>query len=372
MNPPAVRRPNAVATVLLAAIAAMLTTACQSKAPEMTPEETRRIADLTERMSPRCVGRYLIDLPERFVLNSESTTELEGVKARVAPMGRGEFDATLRQVDARMRQEKIYGEDRPSLLATHEIPGGHGQVFNRSATREIEQARTLELHGWKDGYRFELLLNATDMTRAKRIREGDTRRTDVQDKLTHLLKVYERIRGRKDTEVPSEQGVCFANGFLQGPATDAENVEFHHQWQDAPDVYFSYTVSSGIGPEDDTLLERGPAIEANLAKVNGKTLRHGARVSSGIPFDEWLMQRQSAHGVMIYDFTLEANSKHGNAAHPLLHVDLTSGLERPAPSSTSGAIPAERPPLKATLGPAESLALWDKVTATLRPRPGAF
>ncbi|WP_434516415.1 hypothetical protein AB6Q56_07320 [Dechloromonas sp. ARDL1] len=73
---------------ILAAMAALLMTACSPsfKVPEMTPEETSRLEALTQRMTTRCVGRYLIDLPEDFVLNPANPVTVEGIPIKVTPM----------------------------------------------------------------------------------------------------------------------------------------------------------------------------------------------------------------------------------------------------------------------------------------------
>jgi hypothetical protein len=76
-------------------------------------------------------------------------------------------------------------------------------------------------------------------------------------------------------------------------------------------------------------------------------------------------------------FTFEANSKKGSAETPLLNVDFFNGDREdpsaPAEDDLMRILPPKLPPLsKASLSEAEAVDLWDKTTATLRPRPGAF
>ena len=264
------------------------------------------------------------------------------------------------------------GEDTVSLLSITPLPDGAGQVFNRSEDRTLMSSRTLELIAWRNGYRIEMLIEATDMNYARRVYESDTRRTDTAEKLAYLLKVYERVRGRADNEVPTEKGVCFANGFLRGAATDEEQIDQYYHLSTAEDVYFSFHYLSDIGPEKTTLLERGHAIEKSLAQHNGRTLRKGKREGNGLAYEEWLMMQESESGMKDYDLTLELNSKVGNATKPLFVADFSSGVRYPRPQLSLEEIAVEKPIVKATLGEAESVALWDKVTPTLRPRPGAF
>lgn len=360
--------------ILLLALPALLLAACQPKVPEMTPEETQRIEALTARLTPRCIGRYLIDLPESFVLNSIATAKLEEVEIKIEPMPHHQFDREFRERSEVLKKERIMGKDTASLLSITPLPDGAGQVFNRSEDRILMSSRTLELIAWRNGYRIEMLIEATDMSFvAERVYESDTR-IDTAEKLTHLLKVYERVRGRADNEVPTEKGVCFANGFLRGAATDQEQIDQYYHLSTAEDVYFSFNYLSDIGPEKTTLLERGHAIEKSLAKHNGGTLRKGKREGNGLTYEEWLMvqESESGSGANFYDMTLESNSKEGNATKPLFVADFTSGVRYPRPRPSLEESAVEKPIAKATLGEAESVALWDKVTPTLRPRPGAF
>ena len=372
------------------ALAALALAACTSKvAPDMTPEESKRIGELTARMSPRCVGRYLVDLPVAFVLNNQSRTVIEKVEIAVRPSTRVRFDAMLATREAELSRKHMDGKPlRPFLKRIEQTPGLLGKVFNRAEqSGAAEFGRTLELLAWRDGFEVSLQLKATDGSDLEldpsvigTAFEASSRRifnkyksvNDVPEKLAHLLDIYARLRGRNDDEIPKEQGVCFANGFLRGAPTDEERIDMYHHLDGVKDVYFTYHYFSHIGPEKTTLLQRGPAIEAGLSKVNGKTLRKGSREVNGLKFEEWLLRRESSAGAMLYDHTLELNSKEGNAAKPLFTLDLTSGVEHPGPQESLEEAATKKPIQKSTLSEAESIALWDKVTATLRPRPGAF
>jgi hypothetical protein len=46
-------------------------------------------------MIPRCFGRYLIDLPESFVLNTEGGQEIDGVTIDIKAQSETEFRQAL-------------------------------------------------------------------------------------------------------------------------------------------------------------------------------------------------------------------------------------------------------------------------------------
>jgi hypothetical protein len=338
----------------------------------MTPDEAQRINALTTRMTTRCVGRYLIDLPEAFVLNDQSRTQIQGVEITAEPLKRFEFDRRLSARMAVLKSETIFGQQSPSLTATHELPDKSGVIFNRSESREDASSRALELLAWRNGYGHFMTIDALDMSLARRRYTNDPRQTDTPQKLAHLLELYARTQGRRDDEIPTEQGVCFANGFVRGASTEQEWIDMHHHWNEVPDVYVSYHFMTHIGPQDPPLLGRGSTIEANLAKFNGQTVRKGERDVHGAQLQEWLLYRDSQTKSRIYDYTLELNAAFGNADKPFLALDLVSGVRHPRLTRTLEQAAVEKPIAQASLGKAQSTALWDKVTSTLRPRPGAF
>ena len=84
------------------------------------------------------------------------------------------------------------------------------------------------------------------------------------------------------------------------------------------------------------------------------------------------MALRTNDGIPGNDFLLEVDSKTATASTPLVMVELYNGYRIPGPT-LSLKESAVRPNLtKATLTDAETVALWDKVTSTLRVRPGAL
>lgn len=362
--------------------------ACQPKLTPMTEQQAQQMKQMTDQMTPRCVGRYLIDLPRDFVINPVARTVIEDVTIEIEPMEQKTFATRLLQRRAQLQQDKIFGKDTPSLAAEIALQDGNGVVFNRSETQESPVLRTLELVAWHSGFHISMQLNATDGTslvvdpkaigtvfeQSERNRVEQYRSVNtVPQKLAHLLNVYSRTRGRADHEIPTTAGVCLPHGFVSGPATDEEWLDMHYHLASAEDVYFTFRSLSHIGSDGTTLLDRGSAIEKALSGNDGKTLRKGKGTSNGLSFEEWLGEQQSRHGSRFYDFTLELNGKEGNAQKPLFITEFSSGVRIPDPKErTLEEVAVLKPILTATLGEAESVALWDVVTRTLRARSGAF
>ncbi|MFN3416646.1 MAG: T6SS immunity protein Tli4 family protein, partial [Caldimonas sp.] len=199
-------------------------------------------------------------------------------------------------------------------------------------------------------------------------------RNNVEEKYTHLLNVYGRLRGRSDEEIPSEPGDCFAHGFLRGgPLEDVDITTFYHL-QDAPDVFVMFSHSTQVW-EDDTMLQRSHSIERQLAAAGIKTLRKGPRTIHGLPYEEWLSRepetvtsaRVPGHGL-----TLHGNEAAKDPRKPNIEFTFYNGHYIPWPPRSLEEA-AKVPDLtRATLSEGQVLALWEAITATLRPRPGAL
>lgn len=346
----------------------------------MTPEETQYIDQMTSHMKPHCVGRYVISLPESFVLNSESNAEVEGVKIKVVPMSEVRFKAELAQRERYLQKKHMDGDlQNPFLKGAVSLPDKvEGKIFNRAEKPgSLDVARTLELWAWNYGFKIQASINAVDASDTKYASDPywKKRGNDTPQKLAHLLKVYERVRGRGQGEIPAEQGLCIANGFVAGPPVVDEGVQIAFDLKGTPDVYFNFT-EDGTLHEKTTLLQRSSQVESEMSQSGTQTVRKGQRTIDGHPYEEWLMKGPTPAQVAGTMFTLHGNEVAEGAAKPFVSLVLYNGFRVLQPAGLTLEQQEQRGLFKdlkkATLSEAEAVALWDKVTATLRPRPGAF
>lgn len=346
--------------------------ACQPVSTPMTPEEIRRVAQLAERMAPRCVGRYVIDLPEKFVLNSQSSAETEDVKIDVRPMTKSRFDLELADRKKVIEHERLDGEDTPSLTETRTLQDGSGLVFNRSRNGGSAALRTWELLSWRDGYRFSASIDARDMEKASRLNESDNRVTNVEEKFAVLMSTYNRLRGRAEGEIPRERGFCIANGFVAGPASEKEAAYVAFHLENSPDVYFHLSATPEDLKEQSRLLQRSAQVEREMKQSGTQTIRKGEVRIGGMAYDEWLMKGPTPDRVPGTMFNLLGNEASPGAANPFIRVELFNGFRIPARERTAEESAELKDLERATLSPAEAVAVWDKVVPTLRLRPGAL
>ena len=354
-------------------------TGCQPSLPPLTPQEHATMQTLTQVMTPRCIGRYVIDLPAGMVPSGWGGLKAQDVNIEVTPMNEPLFQLRYERREAELHATHLDGRpDQTSLKEIVPLRGAIGGIFNRADDHAVVNAgRTLELHAWRDGYAIKMWIKARDVSYSADNLDEQYKGigTDVPQKQALLLDVFARTRGRTDNEMPSEQGLCFHGGFLQGPATAEENLDMDYVFADMPDVSLSISSNSDLVSEN-TLLDRGKDIEANLRLADGHTIRKGKRQPhGGLSFDEWLMAATTDDHVKGHIFTLEANSRIGSAQTPLLNIDVQNGRRFGVPDKRPpGSIPLDSPPplAKASLTEGEAVALWDAITNTLRARPNGF
>jgi Tle cognate immunity protein 4 C-terminal domain/Tle cognate immunity protein 4 N-terminal domain len=345
----------------------------------MATEDARRIETLTSKLTPRCIGRHLIDLPEAFVLNSEDATEVEGVKVKVLPISKSNFSSLLASRESELKRQHMAGEpDNPFLKKVLPAPDQfEGKIFNRGeAVGTLDVGRVLELWGWKDGFRVIASIGATDASDAKYANDNywKKRGDNTATKLVQLTQVVQRVRGLKSTEIPTEPGLCIANGFVKGPANPKEQTFIPFHLDGAPDVFFGFHSKTNVR-ESSTMLDRSGDIEKQMKAAGSSTIRKGKRALNGIATEEWLTRGPTSDRVPGTLFILMANETVNDPAKPKLELDFYNGYLIPRPELSDEekrrlGLYAELQ--KASLTESEALAIWDKATATLRPRPGAF
>ena len=348
--------------------------ACQPKPIPMTEQEAERVQQLTAEMTPHCLGRHVVDVPKAFVLNSQSAAKVDDVTVSVTPLGRADFDLALAARRVELERTMLSGKARniPHLRATIPLPGSQiGAVFDRtkSPSSSDRMVRTLELIAWREGFRIDARISARDTTFPEDANDSIAKQlqTNLQERLFVLLGVFERTRGLAKGEMPAETGLCIANGFVRGPATDQERAQMAFHLKGSPDVYFNFFSQTEVR-DKTTMLERSAAIEREMRQSGTTTVRKGVRKINAFSYEEWLMRGPTPDRVAGTMFTLQANETERDPAKPVVEFKLFNGFRIPAPPSTPEESAQMKELTKASLTEAEALGVWDVVSATIRPR----
>jgi len=352
-------------TTLAALGFAICLTACHRN-PPLTLQEQEIVTELTANLTPRCVGRYVIDMPGDALAFSFAT--LNGVKVEAKAMTQKGYETALDARSQELKTAKHY-LGYPFLYADDKIEGIAGSryfISLESTVVSTDAERVIEAYKWSRGYQIELKISVSDAKDSIAFKDDPVRNepymNDVPEKLHLVISMLERIRGRTEDEIPTEPGVCFVGGFLPGRATAQENISTQFVLKNKHDVGFDFDTDANIR-ETTTLLQRGADINAMLKQNEGRTIRKGRVDLSGMETEEWLTSGLTYAHIQGHYFALEANSREGSAKTPLVTLDMDNG---------GLPLKGEDPPQKASLTEGEAVALWDAVSRTLRPRPNAF
>jgi len=323
---------------------------------------------LTANLAPRCVGRYLIDMPAdahifQFI-------EVDGVQISTEPMTLDAYRRGMQQRGEELKAAKSHFGYR-YLYADQEVEGiadARYFVSLGSIFESPDSVRIIEAYRWSDGYQIKLQVEASDARNSSYFKEQpDAREASYMNtygsRLRHVIDLLSKTRGRADDVIPSEPGMCFHGGFLAEKARHKENTQTQFVLDSHRDISFDMDTDSDIVTTDN-LMQRGGAINKVLSQKRGYTVRSGVVPLQGVAAEEWLMAGMNAMGVHGYHFLLEGNARIGSPRSPLINLVLDVGSE----NRLLNALAVE----SASLTEAESVALWDKITRTLRPRPNAF
>lgn len=358
-----------LARLLVLAVVPWLVSACHRQ-PSLDPQEQATVNALTANLTPRCVGRYLIDMPGDAIVRS--SIEVQKVSMEGKAMSLDDYRKAMQaRSDELKRTKSHYGY--PFVYADTVIewmPESRYFVSLGDASADPDSKRLIEAYRWDRGYQIKMQIQAHDAQHSEYFKDDPVARNatymnDFKEKSRLLTSLLDRAHGRSDNEIPNQPGVCFPGGFLAGPQEEHEEVNIYFILPDHHDVSFGLVTDTDFHGTT-TLLQRGGDIRAALAQdKHGKSLRHGKVALQGLDADEWLLQITTGFRIPGYRFTLEANSLPRPDNQPVVSLDLRVG----SPSAlTDGVYTID----KASLTEGESVALWDAVSPTLRPRPNAF
>ena len=372
----------------------LLLTGCKpTTVVALTPQEKLSMDRMTQDPVARCIGRYLIDVPRHLVPQlrwDRTSTETvghyrDGVSVSVKPMDRRAFDVALRGRHEELKATRFDASPEwGSILASATLVGTDVSplmLFDAAKGATIRSVRKLELFGWKNGYQIVATIEARDLSfpelRNEPLYKGVMGNT--QEKLAELQGVYARVRGRAETEVPTDPGICIHNGFVSdaGRPSQEDDYSTREIWYSTEVRGLLLSFSSGqlVGGED-TLLDRVRKVEPMEIRDDPlfRTLRKQTRTDAGEPFDEWLAAIKTDARIRGHRFLAEGHSLDSSFRKPYFTMKMHNGQDEIQPPDPKDPFQYNmRPPLdKAPLTEAEALGLWGAVTKTLRLRPGAF
>jgi len=303
------------------------------------------------KMKTLCVGRFLLDLPDNAIVSYRDAS-LSGWEISSWVEEDKEFSGRLISQEVQLRSEKNI-KGWVSLENIKDVKNNelHGQifVFNRNW-----------LGGYENGKKtVDQVVSIRAFVRSREVtykfEAGIRWDADVEK----LEKIIGQLRWRGEHEIPDQEGFCFHRGVLMEPliAEQAEYTGIFLGLKEHPDLAIAFTTMAGIDP-GKTLLQRDAENDTKQQNRNRfHVLREGVRSLSSIPGEEVLERVDEPNDSSLQDFMWESLGKADDVYLPSLILELSTGHGQAGN------------PVNSSLSDAEALALWGKISSSLRRRP---
>ncbi|MCK0746817.1 T6SS immunity protein Tli4 family protein [Chromohalobacter nigrandesensis] len=364
---------------LLISMMAMMCAACgepEQGVPEMNEQERQTVEAYTETLAPVCMGRFQVDMPSQLKPSFSSLT-VNSAEISARRISRTMFERFIEKRQRELENHAVDERDAPFLKNI--IRHDNTVIFDRNRSNgTYDFSRTLEGYRFVGLTMFSIKLDAIDLSDEKNSKHRAYLESDKSERLKQVEYLLRHLHPRKAGEMPEGPGLCFENGFLAGGADQAipgaavptrkETVAMIFADRAHRDVNIHININSTVTTENTLLDRMGEAESAMQAKGddNFSVLRRGEVGLTNIAqAEEWLGTVTTDADIRGNYFTLEANSERGTTREPRISMTFQNG--------DYGLNEDDRPKLdKASLTDAEAVGLWDAITRTFKPRPGAF
>lgn len=345
------------------AAAVVMLTACDRnpkewKTPNMTPL-TPRLQSMFEKTKTVCFGRFMVDVPaSAAVVWGEADVPLN---VSVYPDGVDNVKVLAKKFIDELKAEKaIYHNDIPLLISIDEVDQPEGKIV--TGYDGFEAIKDLKINGY-----FKLNNDGV-------VIETHPLQDEKDETIADIKSIARRLRQRAENEMPTEPGNCIEYAFLPdkpGPDKElyAELLRIGFRLKEFPDTHLSifvgpsnpnYTESDSLEWRLDRLDKEQKAGDPNNPLLKTKILRRGAR-----QIHDWLngfeaLSRtpEQANIHSINDFAMDVKGVPSDPLKPYAEIQMQTGVADNGAGAT-----------KASLTDEEAIAVWDKITSTIRVRP---
>nr|WP_314546513.1 T6SS immunity protein Tli4 family protein [uncultured Massilia sp.] len=320
---------------------------------------TPRLQAAFEKTKTICFGRFMIDVP--------ATAEVVWGKSLV-PLG---VDIYVNGVDEvkkiesqfidELKGEKaINHDDAPLLLSIEDTDQPPGRLV--TGYEDFEAINGLKINGY-----FQLNNDGVIIT-------SRPLRADREGTVTLINSMAKRLRHRAEDEIPTEPGNCIEHAFLPDlvdPSAEdlMEHIRVGFRLKEFPDAHFSIYVAPA-NPHD----QESDSLEKQFKRFKGgATTPEELKVLASIKYfresprriREWLtgyevlMRTPDEEGSLSHhDFLMKFTGVPYDPYKPYADIQFQTGVVDDAAGAG-----------RASLTDEEAVALWDKITSTIRVRP---
>ena len=304
---------------------------------------------------PFCSGRYQINLPSNRI-SGTGWLKYNGWQIRVRP------DYWSKSVELASKIQKLGHNGSDIFIENRTIVPNKAIATVTQAPAVWSNPTLPEVKGmlYYVDYRFKLSKNDAYTVRAfVRIMPVNGKappnlkqleKSKVDEAIRHIRNdFFDKLRDRKDTEMPQQQGVCLTEGFIADKGTEPFFGSAGIKIKDYKDVYAELTTGGSLEEGDKPLLERDLFAKDStwdklLSWAKYSTIRQGKRNINGMTGSEKLVKWQGNRYLFIWE------KDDGS-----VRFKMTFGTNK---KNTKGSPLSEK----------EALTAWDAILPTLKTR----
>lgn len=318
-----------------------------------------RLEAILEKTQTVCFGRFLIDVPADTAVSWGRT--MVPWDLTIYPDGVATVDRMADERIAQLKAERNIHHNKPSFVSEEVVQTPKGRIV--TGYRSFQSATGLRVDIYSALPPYGIHMWAQDYT------------DEPQHAADQLRDIAARLRLHSATDIPTEPGLCIEYAFLPdgpGPAADPpepEHVRVGFRLAQFPDTHLSIYVAPA-NPYDtsgDSLKRQLEDTEAHARKADRDAPFAGIAFFRRAPREihDWATgfevltrtpdgERSIAH----HDFWMKFEGVGNDVLKPYADIQMKTGVG----GNAAGAV---RP----LLSDEEAIALWDRLTSTIRVRP---
>ncbi len=339
------------------------------KKPNMTALSSR-LQPLFEKTKTVCFGRFLIDVPATATVvygPVNASTRIERLPDEGDKLG--EYVAKREtELKGQLRYPRTKGLNRYKKTLDGAIPGQKIVVGFRDFDGSFFKVESYIRLG------LDLYIQETEAPVEPYNLSGQVKKrneiSSLEDAIEDLNAAARNLHARADDDVPTAPGVCLDGAFLDDSSgwLTHETIPFGVRLKEFPDVHFSIQTIRNQGDliESSALEPRIKQAEEDANRMGMghwygriKVFRRGERQIEGWTGYEALAHLPAQEDVSAHhDFKFMGLGHPTDPLKPKLDVQMQTGVADNTIGNSHPSITDE-----------EAVALWDKLTSTIRVRP---
>lgn len=322
-------------------------------------EVTPRLKSIFEKTKTVCFGRFLIDVPDSAnVVWGRTIIPLE---VAIYPGGIDQVKAMQTRFVEELSSIKAINRNYvPLLVSVEDVDNPKGKLVTGYA--DFEAIDEYKINGYFELNGDGVVINSRPLAE------------DRNETVSLVRSIAARLRKLGEGEVPKEPGNCIEHAFLSDMPNAKEDDLLEHisigvRLKEIPDAHFSIYVapSNPHGPEGDSLETQFKRTFADMTSTEEKRVLANTKIfrQSARQIYDWetgfevLMRSPDEDGSLSHhDFRMKFVGVPHDVFKPYADIQFQTGVGDNAAGQ-----------LKATLTDEEALAVWDKITSTIRVRP---